>query len=216
MNNILYQVLHPWHWLTYGQNATAVAALATVLGLIGLFFYTRYTRRMMEMQESTARASITPVLVAQGDVKFAISRVEYSNPSAALIGREEGTIREYKGVLKIRNIGAGAALFLRGWHQSVSSKFVADGLSILGRAAQSKNASAALSELMHGEATTVIFEGLNPDELHQRWLFVVETIDQTNQRHQLQLLRTPVGDEDVEVNVIMVHQELPKRGGAKP
>src|ERR1019366_4887010 len=55
----LYQVTHPWHWLTYGQNAAGLQALCAFLALIGLIFYTLYTRRMMMLGELTRRAAIT-------------------------------------------------------------------------------------------------------------------------------------------------------------
>src|ERR1700732_3242906 len=38
MDSVIYQLHHPWHWLTYGQNATALAAVAAVVGLIGTLF----------------------------------------------------------------------------------------------------------------------------------------------------------------------------------
>lgn len=54
MQNFWYQILHSWHWLTYGQNGAALSAvaavaasLAAVLGLVGLYFYTKYTRKLM-------------------------------------------------------------------------------------------------------------------------------------------------------------------------
>lgn len=70
MQNIEYQLLHPWHWLTYGQNATALGAVVACLGFIGLIFYTLYTRRMMKLGENTRRAAITPVLISRGGVQF--------------------------------------------------------------------------------------------------------------------------------------------------
>lgn len=212
MNNALYQVLHPWHWLTYGQNATAVAALAAVAGLIGLFFYTRYTRQMMTMQETTVRETITPVLVMQGDSQFIPTKKHFVNPAAGILGREEPKVTEYKAVLKIRNIGAGAALFLSGWAQPVSDKFVDNPQMVFNKTPHSKTGQAGLTELLRGESTTLTFEGLPPEVLHQRWLFVVDSIDQTNERHQFHLIRTPIDEETTEKSVSMVHGVRRERG----
>jgi hypothetical protein len=213
MGRIFYQVAHPLHWLTYGQNATALAAVAAVLGLIGLFFYTKYTRRMMEMQESALRAAITPVLVLQGNLTFEPTSLDYPpQPALAQFGIEPPKIIEYRAVLKIRNIGAGAALFLRTWHQAISNKFVDNPLMILNRTTGSKDGVTTLTELMQGESATVIFEGVKPVDLQRRWIFVMETIDQTNEKHQLKVVRTPVGDDQAETAVTMVHGERRKKG----
>lgn len=91
MQNFRYQILHPWHWLTYGQNASGIAAvaaviaaLAVVLGLIGLYFYTRYTRNMMLLGQETQRANITPILVSSGPIEF--TPVEFVTSPAAQLG----------------------------------------------------------------------------------------------------------------------------------
>jgi hypothetical protein len=202
---MFYQVLHPWHWLTYGQNATALAAVAAVVGLIGLYFYTRYTRRMMKMQESTTTATVTPILVLQGYVNFQPTQEEYSDASA--LGFVPPSVTEYSAILKIRNVGAGAALFLRGWHQEVSKEFVDDPQKLFNKTPQSRDGASGLTELLHGESTTMTFERMKPDDLNRRWLFVVETIDQINERHQLKVVRTPIGDNEAEVSVSMVHRE---------
>jgi hypothetical protein len=65
MNPILYQLAHPWHWLLYGNNASALAALSAVLGVIGLFLYVRYTKTIMEATLASFEASFYPVLMAQ-------------------------------------------------------------------------------------------------------------------------------------------------------
>lgn len=55
LERIFYQVLHPWHWLTYGQNASG-------LGLIVLVLYTIYTRTMMLEAERARRGAMVPRL----------------------------------------------------------------------------------------------------------------------------------------------------------
>ena len=226
MERTVYQVLHPWHWLTYGQNAAAVAALAAVVGFIVLFFYTLYTRRMMrtqsrtmeiqaqtmemqrrilQMQESAASATIIPKLVAQGDVEFVPVELEHNN--ATDIGLQQPRVTLCSAVLNVRNVGAGAALFLKGWNQPVSDQFCTDSSDILANTNQVSEVWAQLTELMTGESTSITFQGFKPEDLHRRWLFVIDTIDQTNRKHQLQLLRTPRAHGHTDVSVSMHHQK---------
>jgi hypothetical protein len=233
MESIVYQVLHPWHWLTYGQNAAAVAALSAVVGFIVLFFYTLYTRRMMktqsrtmeiqahtmdvqvqtmemqrrilQMQESAASAAITPKLVAKGDVEFISMELEHTD--ATDIGLQQSNVTLYRAVLNIRNVGAGAALFLKGWNQPVTDQFFADNSNILVNTNQVDEVWAQLTELMTGESTSITFQGFTPQDLRRRWIFVIDTIDQTNRKHQLQLLRTPRDHGRIDVSFSMHHQK---------
>src|SRR5580692_9869699 len=112
MQNIWYQILHPWHWLTYGQNASGVsavaavtAALAAVLGLIGLYFYAKYTRKMMLLQQEMQRATITPILVSSGPIEFAPA--EFVQNLGAELGLIAPDVTAYRPVLAIRNVGEG-------------------------------------------------------------------------------------------------------------
>jgi hypothetical protein len=41
----LYNSLHPWHWLTYGLNSTALVTLATCVGTIGVLVAGFYAYR---------------------------------------------------------------------------------------------------------------------------------------------------------------------------
>jgi hypothetical protein len=90
---IVYQLLHPWHWLTYGQNAAAV-------GLIVLVFYTVYTRRMMLLAQQTRRGELYPGLILQH------------------CEAKDGTLD-----LVIMNVGAGPLLNAVRWGTCVSPKF---------------------------------------------------------------------------------------------
>ena len=201
MQRIIYQITHPWHWLTYGQNAAALGALSAVLGLIGLFFYTTYTRRMMKLGEATRRATITPILVLRAEPEFIATEVETS--PAGELGFTPHKVISYRTVLKIRNIGEGAAVFLRAWAQPVSEKFGIGGATILLKTVHSTDGSSESTELFKGESTSVAFEPLKPSDLQRRWLFVVESIDQANGRHQLHVLRSAA--PNVEIFVTMVH-----------
>ena len=93
-STMLYQITHPWHWLTYGQNAAAV-------GLIVLVFYTIYTRRMMLIAQQTRRSELYPLLILQAQEV------------------QCGHLR-----LLIVNVGGGPLLNVFNWGQSVSEGFI--------------------------------------------------------------------------------------------
>jgi hypothetical protein len=90
---ITNQLIHPWHWLTYGQNAAAV-------GLIVIVFYTIYTRRMMILAQQTRRGELYPNLILQ--------HWETGGGNLTLV---------------IMNVGAGPLLNGMQWGMQVSKKF---------------------------------------------------------------------------------------------
>jgi hypothetical protein len=198
--NLTYQFHHPWHWLTYGQNATALGVVVACFGLIGLVFYTFYTRRMMKLGEDTRRATITPVLISRGGVQFDATAFD---PPTVVVGLPSPTITEYRATLNVRNIGEGAALFLQAWCQPVSQAFDVNDTSILSRTPHAAIGEHELTELFKGEFTGVAFPGFKPTDLHRRWVFIVDCIDQSNGKHQLKILRT--GLPSGETHVSMAH-----------
>ncbi len=84
MHNFVYQLLHPWHWLTYGQNAAG-------LGIVGLFFYTLYTRRMMLIGQDTRRAELRPYLVLESEQRVS----GYANVTIANVGASAVNLHSY-------------------------------------------------------------------------------------------------------------------------
>jgi hypothetical protein len=198
MQNVMYQFLHPWHWLTYGQNAAAVEAVTACLGLIGLFIYTFYTRRMMRLSQDMQRASITPVLILRGGIGFVPTDIEYSSASELSFTLPE--LKEYRADLDIKNIGEGAAIFLKSWSQPASEGFDANDMSILIKTSAANEGNQELTELLKSESTNVSFPGFKNPDLQQRWLFVIDSIDHSNGRHQLRILRS-----ENEISVSMVH-----------
>jgi hypothetical protein len=55
---VLYQLAHPWHWLTYGQNSQGV-------GILGLIFYSWCTYRLLRLGRVTEYSKVRPYLVLQ-------------------------------------------------------------------------------------------------------------------------------------------------------
>lgn len=211
MQNILYQVLHPWHWLTYSQNASgvgavaaAVAALAAVLGLIGLYFYTRYTRSMMLLGQETQRATITPILVSTGSIEFV--PLETKEDLAAELGLIAPTVTGYRPVLTVRNVGEGAAIYITSWAQAVTEKFTMGGSILFLQSPDTNAGDQQLQALLNGESMEITFGLMNPSLVSGRLLFVVQCRDAANGQHQLQLLYSnwPEGS----VQMTMVHGSL--------
>jgi hypothetical protein len=207
MKNLFYQTLHPWHWLTYGQNATGVAALATLLGLVGLYFYTRYTRRMMELGELTNRATVTPILVSSGSVQLEPATIQQT--PASELGFLDPMVTALRAIVTVRNVGEGAAIYLDSWAQVVSAAFEIDD-SILTRTAHVISGEHAVHELLKGESAEMRFAPFKPSEVGGRLLFVIECSDPVNGFHQLQMLYS--GLPNGEATVAMVHrkEKLPR------
>jgi hypothetical protein len=202
MKNFFYQILHPWHWLSYGQNATGLAALTALLGLVGLYFYTRYTRRMMELTEITNRATITPILVSSGSVQLEPASTRQT--PASELGFIDSLVTAIRAIVTIRNVGEGAAIYLNSWAQVVSATFEIDN-SILTRTSQVISGEHSAHELLKGESTEVRFAPFKPSEVSGRLLFVIECSDPVNGFHQLQMLYS--GLSNGEATVAMVHRK---------
>lgn len=204
MQNIWYQVLHPWHWLTYGQNAAGVAASAAVLALIGLYFYTRYTRKMMLLGQETQRATITPILVSSGPIEF--TPAEFTNSPAAQLGFISPEATAFSPVLTIRNVGEGAAIYITSWVQSVTEKFEMGGSVIFKQSPQAISGDHQLAELLKGESMKIKFGLMKPAQVKGRLLFVIQCNDPANGLHQLQLLFSDWPNGNVQMT--MVHGPL--------
>lgn len=211
MQNILYQVFHPWHWLTYGQNAAGLAAVAAILALVGLYFYTRYTRRMMLLQQETQRATITPILVSTGPIEFA--PVESKEDLAAQLGLIAPAVTAYRPVLAVRNVGEGPAIYITSWAQTVTEKFTMGGSILFLQSPDTNAGDLQLQALLQGESMEIKFGLMNPSQLKGRLLFVVQCRDAANGQHQLQLLYSnwPEGS----IQMTMVHGPLNPSNKAK-
>jgi hypothetical protein len=199
LDNILYQITHPWHWLAYGQNASAVAAVMAIGGLFGLYKYTQYTKTMMLIQESAARASILPLLVTDGDINL----VPVTKMAEIAPGVTQPTINGYTLVFKVRNIGQGTAIFVRAWCQSVSDHFVGD--STILRPTQDAKSSNDFQHLQPSQTAQIFIGDLPPGLADGRRIIVVEAIDTISIPHQLQIIQTPLSPGNVQTEISMVH-----------
>lgn len=184
----LYQIEHPWHWLTYGQNAAALQASCALFALVGLTLYTLYTRRMMKLGELTRRASITPVFTMKD------ATPHYVNQDSDAVCRVSMTIR---------NIGEGPAAIIWAWHQPVTPKFSVFDAGIVKQSPSAQPGYVPESDLLKGDSMEIHFDAYdlaNPTvkqvgfltqafPKNLPWLFVVDSIDQAGGRHQLKILR---------------------------
>jgi hypothetical protein len=196
MHGWVYQIFHPWHWLTYGQNAAGV-------GLIGLFSYTLYTRRMMKLGERNQRANITPILILSGQVRFTVSSMEPVPPGAGAWPLHRPT--EYRAEMTIRNIGQGTAIFLQAWWQPVSAAFSISDTSLLNRTPAATEVSPSKNELLKGESAEVVVRKISAQAADAPLLFVMDTIDQANGRHQIKILFS--GMKESTIAVTMAHAQ---------
>jgi hypothetical protein len=206
MRSFVHQILHPWHWLTYRQNATGLAAVAALLGLAGLYFYTRYTRRIMELGEITNRATITPILVSSGAVQLEPAAT-HQTPASEL-GLSDPTVTAIRAIIAIRNVGEGAAIYLDSWAQAVSATFEIDN-SILARSSHAITGEHTVHELLKGESTEVRFAPFKPSEVGGRLLFVIHCSDPVNGFHQLQMLYSGLPNGKAAVAMVHRSEKLP-------
>ena len=190
MHPILYQLFHPWHWLTYGQNATAA-------GLVGLLFYTWYTRRMMKLAELSRRSTVIPVFAPNEKPTYHVTANSFS--PASELGFTTPTPTEFGLALSLRNVGEGTAVFLTSWHQPVSEQFKVGGRSLALRGQAAKDGLQSVNVLLKGELTEIVFKGVT--SVVQPWLFIVESSDLANGKNQLQLLMKP-GFEQTQVQMV--------------
>jgi hypothetical protein len=190
MRNFLYQILHPWHWLTYGQNATG-------LGIVGLFLYTIYTRRMMKLAELSRRATITPIFSLRNHRFAATNSVPCPDDDA---GSKPSPANEFRLYLTITNVGEGPAIGVSSWYQPVSQNFNIDRNLILIKD-KVPDGETERPELLRGESMNVSFFPLT--NLNHPWLFVIQSTDQAKGKHQLQVLLS--GEPQNEMTVQMVH-----------
>ena len=93
MDSIIYQVSHPWHWLAYGNNATALTCLMSIVTATAVIWYTRDQSRIRLLQEESRRLAEEPVLI----VDFPTSHVSLHK------------------IFALHNYGRGMALHVQSW-----------------------------------------------------------------------------------------------------
>lgn len=205
MSPTSYQFHHPWHWLTYGQNAAAVQALCAVTALIGLFLYTRYTRRMMTVSELTRRASLTPVFAASGIEPHYLNNLQPTPDSVVRVS------------MNLRNVGEGVAVVVWSWYQPVSENFSVFDSGILKQPSSAPYGYIPVTSMTKGEIAEIHFDAYdlaNPAVVQEgfltktfpsdkRWLFVVDAVDQAQGRHQLKMVMRC--EEKPTTDMTMVH-----------
>jgi len=148
----------------------AVQSIAAVLGLIGLFFYTLYTKRMMKLQLETRRAEIAP--------EFTLKELSGSSnvPPARNLH------------ITVWNIGKGPALRLKGWFYPVESSLRLDKSKFLPRRATAEDGDISGFEVLPGALGIIVFQRI-PMQGHL--LCVIECEDAGRYKHQFQLIRIP-------------------------
>ncbi len=160
---MIYQILHPWHWLTYGNNASGVASVCAVLGLIGLALYVCYTKAIMDATLSSYQASFFPVLTAT-----------LSDTSQFFIH------------WRLRNLGRGPARNIRVWRIEEGN----DAPSLFKRRQylpdeRAWHCGTLLPDHDEAEAFEIHYEYASGEDA---FLVVIDAEDNAGNSHQLQIL----------------------------
>lgn len=163
------------------QAMTAVAALAiATLGLIGLAFYTIYTRNMMKISEKAWQLNLLPSLVIE-------------------VGSSPSGVRE----VTITNVGVGPGLNLRLWVQQVTQTFKLNGdVLVHDQNVQEK----FLGSLLSQSTRQVPDDNYSNNE---RLLYAVEADDLAGGSQQIQLVAGPSPEERHTLQVRKLSTDLP-------
>jgi hypothetical protein len=107
----LYQVLHPWHWLTYGANSSALAAAATLLAAIaaafaGYFALKTYRSAQRQLDVATKQYWDSHKAYLESVRPHLIVRTLGLRPSEILAATFIP--------VKVRNVGSGRAINIEG------------------------------------------------------------------------------------------------------
>jgi len=163
---------------TFWVAAQSIFALG---GLAILFKYTKYTKRMMELQLETRRAEVDPV--------FTLSSLGGSANAPATSQFTDASSSPPRNIhLKIRNIGKGPALRFIGWHGPVNPTFRLDKSKMLPRRLNDKDGVSTSFEVLANEPAEMVFQCV---ETSRHWLCVLECEDTGGHKHQFQLIHIP-------------------------
>lgn len=161
--------------------ATAIQSISAVVGLFFLINYTRYTKRMKEIQMETRRAEVDPVFTLRslGGSATAPTTPQMMNTSSSLPRNIH---------IKVRNIGKGPALRFKGWHGQVDPAFRLDQSKMLTRRLGDEDGDSSSFEVLANESAEMVFQRT---EISKYWLCVLECEDAGGDKHQFQLIRIP-------------------------
>jgi len=163
------------------QALTAVAALAiATLGLIGLAFYTIYTRNMMKISEKAWQLNLLPSLVIE-------------------VGSSQSGARE----LTITNVGVGPGLNLRPWVKPVTQQFELNGDVLV----HEQNVPETFLGSLLSQSTRQVTDNNSSD--NKRLLYVVEADDLAGGSQQIQLVAGPDPGERHTLQVRKLSTDLP-------
>jgi hypothetical protein len=102
-SNIEYQVFHPWHWLTYGQNAQAAAIL--VSACVNLVTVAVLIRTLIAV-DLQARASRRQAQAAEEQVKSAKAATQVSEEQLKAARESAAAEREHSDLLRQQYLAA--------------------------------------------------------------------------------------------------------------
>jgi hypothetical protein len=176
----LYQFLHPWHWLAYGNNAAALTCVVSLVAFIGLFFYTLYTRKMMWIAQQSRNSELMPY--------FVLNSVEELNT--------------FRSKITLMNLGA-HAVNARFWQQPVSKNFSITPIFL-------ENSSSIPTVWIGPFKKDTTSDFLMTHNAIDRFLVVIDYEDTAQQRHQSRIFRIQsVNNANYQVNNLIPTAYLP-------
>jgi hypothetical protein len=166
------QMTHPWHSLTYGNNAEGVAAATAVVGPSAYGAYVVYTKKMME-------AALTSTEYTRRLMEAALATKDAEFRPHLIFDWVAG---ERLNGFDIHNVGRGPALALCVkvlWDDAAQSAFRSIQEDVAGRALGDLLPEAVISDAVAEELITS----------RRKQLMVFECMDIVNKFYQLQVLR---------------------------
>jgi len=155
--------------------------IVALVGLIVVIMYTRYTKRMMELQLETRRAEIAPVFILRW------IRASASQPMTPEVA--ESTSSPKRNLhLQVTNIGKGPALRFRGWHGPVDPTFCLEESYMLTRKPDYEDGASGSLNVLANETAEMAFQRTDKNKY---WLCVLECEDTSGHKHQFQLIYIP-------------------------
>jgi len=80
---MVYQLLHPWHWLTYGQNASALQALAAVVATVAAIGAALYAKGAFQEAKEQVSVANRQLDIAREQAAKDVERLEMERASHA-------------------------------------------------------------------------------------------------------------------------------------
>jgi hypothetical protein len=115
-----HQFAHPWHWITYGQNASGLGAVSSLLAagaasIAGYFAFRAYQTTVQQLGVATKQYWDGHKMYLESVRPHLVVRAEGKRPSEISV--------PFCTLLKVKNVGSGRAINIEGKNGIVFSAF---------------------------------------------------------------------------------------------